>query len=392
VNKIIFGLAAACAATALNAQQTAPVLDISLAPSGQKIAYLADSGNSTETVFVVDFAAGSGTPKPILVHPDPVSELRSCYWASEDRLICRLSFTADAEGNPQDFSRIFAMNGDGKEFVALSLSDMRNTGPRTSDGTVLALAPGGRPDKILMMRSWFPGVRTTTRVSQDDAGLGVDEVDLGTGERRRIEPPDPSAVAYAADETGKVRFKAGRSFRPGGPAAGEGNFSYRDAQSDRWRAMTVKDGPTDFLPTNVDSARNVVYGYATVNGRNAAVSLTLEDESRFAALAHRTDADVIELITIGTPERVVGAEYLGRSDGTAYFDEDLGKLMDGLRQALPGQPPIKLGGSSADGNRLLIFAGTADTVVAYLFERDTRQLSEVMPVRGLRRGLAAGGR
>lgn len=384
MNRLIFVLAAALGATGLQAQTTgdaaAPlVLDISLSPSGSKIAYLAAVGQSTEAVYVAELIEGGGASKPILVHPDEASELRYCHWATEDRLVCRIDFTRDNEGDPQDFSRLFAMSGSGQEFVALTAEDIRSgPGPAQSGGTVLALG-----DKLVMTRNWVPLFVTSTRVSQDDTGLGVEEVDLANGKRRTIEQPDPSIAGYAADDTGKVRFKVGQSFGPGGP--GERSYSYRDAQSDRWREMTVTDAAGNtpvFHPVAVDAAKNVVYGFVDRDGHKVAASLTLKDQVKLEILLHRAVADVGGFVAIGRRQHVVGAAYAGENGEVAYFDESLRGLVPGLRQALPGHPPIAIAGSSADGNRLLIVArGESGTAMTYLFERDTRQLSEVMPVR-----------
>lgn len=393
MNKIILPLIGAVAATGATAQ-TPRVIDISLSPSGTKVAYVAEGANSTEAVYVAELAAGGGTPKPILVHPDEASELRRCRWANEDRLVCRLHFSRDGAGNPQDFWRIFAMDGQGKGFVALSTEDMRALAPGQVDRSVLAAAPGGKRDAILMTRAWVPGVLTTTRVSQDESGLGVEEVDLADGTRRRIEQPDPAVSGYTADETGRIRLRFGQSFRPGGPPGGERHFSYRDAESDRWREMAVTgaDGAAaDFQPVMVDSATNLAYGFIQLDGRRAAASLTLAGQGRIEVLARRADADADAFVTVGSQRRVVGVAFAGQAGETHYLDDGLGKLSAGLSGALPGQPTIRIAGSSADANRLLVVAGDASgTAMAYLFERDTRQLSEVMPVSPPEGGLVDG--
>jgi hypothetical protein len=386
VNKTILMLTAALTATGLNAQTTeAPgtpgVIDIALSPSGKKVVYIVGGAHSTEAVYVAELAETGGTPKPILVHPDEASELRRCRWANEERMICRLHFSRDGQGNPQDFSRIFAMTDKGQEFVILTAEDIPAGMPGQIDRTVLALAPEGKQDKILMSRNWVPQFVTTTRVSQDDAGLGVEEVDLASGTHRRIEQPDLAASAYAADEAGKIRFKASRAFGAGGPRL---SYFYREAQSDRWHEMTVKDAggnTVDFRPVAVDSAKNLAYGFITVDGHQAPASLTLEGEGRLETLLHRTDAEVGGFVAIGTRQRVIGAAYAGES-ADSYFDEGLRDLVSGLESALPDKPRVSIVGSSADGNRLLIVAQSeGDAGLSYLFERSTRQLSEIMPVR-----------
>ena len=81
-------------------------------------------------------------------------------------------------------------------------------------------------------------------------------------------------------------------------------------------------------------------------------------------------------------KRVVGVANAGEGGATVYFDEDLRKLADGLGKALPGQPSIAFVDASADGNGLLFVSrGDGNSAMAYLFERSTRRLSEVMPVR-----------
>ena len=67
------------------------IADISLSPSGNKLAYISPVGNSTEVVYVVNLA-GNAEPVPITKYEEKAGRLTSCDWATEERLLQRLRY------------------------------------------------------------------------------------------------------------------------------------------------------------------------------------------------------------------------------------------------------------------------------------------------------------
>jgi hypothetical protein len=65
----------------------ADVLDISLSPSGNKLAYVAAGPGHTEVVNVIDLA-GDLKKRPIAANREQIADLDWCEWATESRLVC----------------------------------------------------------------------------------------------------------------------------------------------------------------------------------------------------------------------------------------------------------------------------------------------------------------
>src|SRR5690606_3892901 len=80
--------------------------------------------------------------------------------------------------------------------------------------------------------------------------------------------------------------------------------------------------------------------------------------------------------------RVVGASYATEKREIAYFDDELKRLADQFHRVLPGEPLVEVVGASADERQLLLIASSdVDPGMVYLFDKNTRELSELMPLR-----------
>ena len=103
----------------------------------------------------------------------------------------------------------------------------------------------------------------------------------------------------------------------------------------------------------------------------------------------RPDVDVDELVRIGRDDRVVGASYATERRTVEYFDPELKKLAAALGKVLPGQPLISFIDASANEAKLLLLASSdTDPGKFFLFDKGTRQLGAVLPVRPELAGIA----
>ena len=136
-----------------------------------------------------------------------------------------------------------------------------------------------------------------------------------------------------------------------------------------------------FLPAAVDADKNIIYGYERVDGRLAVVSLALDPGLERKIVFAHPRVDVSNLVTVGRDRRVVGARYVEEQGEVFYFDEKIKALAGSLSKALGGKA-VHIGDMSADGQRILVWAGSdVDPGQYYLFDRTTRKLSPVMPDR-----------
>ncbi len=98
----------------------ADVLNISLSPSGSKIAYVAAGPAFTEIVYVIDLK-GDLKERPVATNVEQITDVDWCAWATESRLVCQV---AGVDYGPLGvlvpFERLFAVNDDGSNLKDLS--------------------------------------------------------------------------------------------------------------------------------------------------------------------------------------------------------------------------------------------------------------------------------
>lgn len=362
------------------------LLNISLSPSGHKLAYISSSGASTEVVYVIDLS-GSGEPAAIMQFSEQRGQLAQCDWATDDRLVCEAYYTAEDAGLLLGSTRLFSVNADGSKMEMLTQgSTGRELGYRQNGGDVIALDLKGEPNKILMTREWIKERSIGTFLANDEEGLGVDMVDVLDGRRTKVEKADSNAIAYLADENGRVRIKVVQPLAAGGMLSEKQLYYFRTPDSDRWKLLSrvTVDGQTysGLYPVAVDSAKNVAYAFARQNGFEALFTIPLEESGTPQLVMSRPDADVNQLIRIGRDRRVVGASYATEKRQFSYLDAELKSLADKLHAALPGKPLITINGASADEGKLLLIASSdTDPGMTYLYDKSTRQLEPLLPLR-----------
>lgn len=371
------------------------IQDISLSPSGTKIAYISPLGDTGEAVYVVDLA-GDAQPRAILNNNQIKTDLTYCDWATERRIVCNIFGVDDSSGIALQFTRIIAVGADGSDLDILSRTiNSRSVGFSQFGGRVLSLDVEGEGDKILMSRNWTPEVTLGTRMANKEDGLGVEKVDINTQSSSRVESPDPAAIRYIADETGRVRIKARLPANASGTLSNKILYFYRMADSDEWHrlgsAIIDSQTLTGFQPITVDAAKNIVYGVDEADGYEAIFSVALDGTLKREKVFGRSDVDVDGLIRIGGGNRVVGVSFATEKRQVVYFDAELKALAKGLSAALPGKPLVDIVDADDGEDKLLIIASSdVDPGMAYLYDKQTRQLDELLPLRAGMTGRAMG--
>ena len=403
-------LAAGSLAIAASAQDTATdaaamrfgaresVLDISLSPSGNKIAFVSAGPEHTEIVNVIDLAGDAQVVK-LFAQTDITTDLDWCRWADEDHIVCRASAMTTAPGGALllPIDRMFVVDtfkgGGIRELSRRASADA--LGFAQSGGNLLALDVGGEQGEVLMSSELVPEFTTGSRMGNSQEGLGAELVNVATGRRRQVEKADPGAVRFVADETGKLRLKVRAMVDAGNRLTGQYEYLYRPADGGTWRSfkdLSIDGKPiSGFSPVAADLARNAAYGFITKDGYDALASFPLDGTGAGTVLLARSDVDVDGLISIGRQRRTVGATYATEKREIAYFDPDLAKLAKSLSKALPDQPLINIVGASGDESKLLLIA-SSDTQpgMVYLYDKAARSLEPLLPVRDRLEGVAMG--
>ena len=364
----------------------AAILDISLSPSGNKIAYISAGPRHSEILNVVDLENGAEI-KPITSNQEIVADLVQCEWATDTRLLCQIVGIGDSAGTLIPFNRLFAINDDGSD--PDQITEDRSSRARWFNqfgGSVVALDVEGEQGKLLLTKNYVPEYSRNTSLVSKKEGLGVDLVDIETRGRKPRERPDAKAMRYVADDKGNIRIKV-RALTDGlRNLTGEYVYMYRPVDKDGWERLenlTVDGEPLPgFVPRAVDSGRNTAFGFISIDGFDALAEVKLDGSGEGRVLLARDDVDVDALIRIGRQRRVVGASYATEKRAVEYFDPELAKLAEGLKGALPNKPLINIVGASADENRLLIVASSdTDPGMVYLFEKSAGRLEPLLPVR-----------
>ncbi|MGB7370652.1 alpha/beta hydrolase family protein [Erythrobacter sp.] len=365
----------------------ASVLDISLSPSGTKIAWVAPGSNHTEIVNVVDLA-GDPEIRQIAANSEIHADLDRCRWATDTRLVCEIHGMAKGgSGTLLPFTRLFAIDDDGSDVELLTeRQSFRAMSFKQDGGDIVSLDVAGEEGQILMTREWIEENSMGTRLANSKAGLGVDRVDIESGRRRIEEQPDEKAGYYLADQNGELRFKSRYLTDGRGYLTGEEMLMVRAPGRSNWETfegVTLGGRPIeDFQPIAVDAQRDALFAYHAINGYRAVIEIPLGDSREAKVLASRNDADADGLLRIGRQRPVIGVSFATEKRAIEFFDEELAGLSSALGKALPNQPLIDFAGASSDENRLLI-AASADTDpgTVYLYDKQSRQLEELLPMR-----------
>lgn len=361
----------------------------SLSPSGSMLAYIASTGTQGETLYVVDLANG-GAPKRALAFNEPLSNLRSCSWITEGRLLCNalISVKDVTVGEYLGVTRLFALNADGSDIKVIeSPRSMRALGGTYDGGSLVSLNSEKYPDSILLTREYVKEDSRNTRLANDEEGLGIIALEIESGKERKVEAPDKNAIFYIADDAGSVRVKGVQRASASGYLDDQISYLYRQQGSDRWlplsRAEVDSQTILGFEPLAVDSKRDVAYGFEVGDGGFANLyAIRLDGSEQKELLLTADGADIDELIRIGRKRRVVGASFATEKRQVAYFDKVLGDLAKALAGALPGKPQISFVGASEDESKLLLVAGSdTDPGMLYLFDRVSGQLNPLVPLR-----------
>jgi dienelactone hydrolase len=364
------------------------ITQISLSPDGGKIAFISPVPNRGAAVVVADLVKG-GAPKPVLINRGENDRLTNCHWATDTRLICGVYVVSDLGVGRLGFTRLVTLNSDGSGLKVLSTStNNRSLGIMQEGGAVIDWAGSGKDGgTVLMTRMFVPETATGTLLANTRSGLGVDEVDVTTLKRRTVEPPRDGAVEYISDGQGHVRIVGVAQRSDDGTEKGQISYLYRAKESRDWHPLSqVRFGAqgtsSGFDPYAVDPVLDVAYGFQNKDGRSALYRMALDGSGKQELVFANPTVDVDDLVRVGRQHRVVGVSYAVEQRETQFFDPELARLRTALGKALPKQPMMTFVDASADERKLLMFAGgDTDPGRYYLYDKGTRHLAEVLPVR-----------
>jgi len=358
--------------------------DIHLSPSGNKVAFIAP-GRGQSTILFTGESAGGSPPRQALVADGKPERLQSCFWVSEERLVCRIFMVAEQAGAKLPFSRYMAVDADGRNARVVSRPIRAYDAYVAQSGGAVIDALPGEDGAVLIGQVYVPQQRQGTNLNDERQGFGVERFDTRSGSARVVEQPKKDAVQYISDGHGAVRVMGTqKTVGSTGYDSSVISYYYRTSSSRDWKPLSDYNLSTreGFLPNAVDPALDVAYGFKRVGGRLALYKIALDGSKTETLVYGHPQVDVDGLVRIGRSGRVVGASFATEKRQAVYFDPQLQALGRSLSKALPGLPLVQFVDSSLDESKLLILAGSdSDPGRYYIFDKTTKRLNEIMVAR-----------
>ena len=368
------------AATAFGAREA--IQQVSMSPDGNKIAYIVPAKGQGSRLYTVDIT-NTATPRVALAASGDPERLSSCEWVSNARLICRIGMVMRDWDGPVTASRLVAVNADGTELKLVSVRQGINAEWISFfGGNLIDLLPSD-DGAVLLGREYVPEGKIGSVIAKTKEGYGVDRVDTLSLVSKQVIAPTRLASEYISDGLGTVRImgvvKTASEYD-----SGIRRYLYRIAGRTDWELLSEYDSTTrtGFNPYAVDPIEDVAYGFEKTDGRMALYKVKLDGTLTKTKIFSRPDVDVDGLITLGRKKQIVGVTYATEKRDSAYFDPALRKLGASLSKALPRADLVNFAGMSADGQKLVIWAGS-DTNPGqfYYFDKTTNRVSPLFASR-----------
>lgn len=370
-------------AAKFGARQT--ILNASLAPSGDKMVFVAPRPDGGENAVVLNFLTGEAIP--VLSSKGGDERIRHCNFVLEQRVVCTILFTAGSGRNIDAATRLATIAADGGDMKMLSAQARQNAYANSRfGGSIIDFNVPGQASRVLMTRYNVVERSTGTIAARSASGLLVESVDLVSLKRSEVEVPREDASDYISDGLGKVRIMESRRYNSSGYALPEVSYQFRPAGGGGWQPLsrvTLSGGRYEgFFPVAVDPATDRALGFQYEGGRQGLFAKSLDGSGTTTLLLSHPDVDVDSLMRIGRSGRVVGASFATDYRYVDYFDPELKQLAGALGKAFPGKVAIGIEDASADERKLLVLVtGDTNPGTFYLYDKGTRQLGEILPVR-----------
>jgi dipeptidyl aminopeptidase/acylaminoacyl peptidase len=361
---------------------------VAISPSGDKVVMLVAGPGASTAAKVFDLRTGAETT-PVSSPGNPEA-LKWCQFGTDTQLVCKYGGNLYVDGVLMPFSRLVTVGTDGKGLKLLGQEkSFYDNGLRQFDGDILDWLTSGT-GAVLMAREYVPEIgKTGTKMIRRTKGLGVDRIDLQSLKSSTVESPDRLTSDYMTDGRGNVRLRIRSEAEGDGTLTGISSFAYRLSGSNDWKPLGQYDSRNDsgILPLAIEADSNSLFFLQKLNGRNALYRMAL-DGSAATTLVSKNDAvDIDGVKRFGRGQKVIAYTYTEDRTHAVYFDPEFDGLAKSLGRALPASPLITFTGASADGNSLLVYAGSDTNAGTYYFlDRKTREMSDLADVRPLLRG------
>lgn len=352
-----------------------------LSPDGNSILYLTPGPGPATAAVITNLMTGK-TQVVAQSNGQPES-FDWCRFASSDRVVCRISAMTNQGNLLVGFGRLLTMRTDGSDAKLLGKSRSAYAERMSQFDASIIDWLGGNSGEVLMVRDNVADAnKLNTRIVREKSGLGVDRVDVEKLKSNSVEPPRDDqrnqTSGYMTDGQGTVRLMSVAEFTPQGYLSGRVRYAYRAPGDREWQELVPYE-QEDFQPLAIDAGLNRLYALKKRNGRNALYGITLGQGVTETLIAENPRVDVDGVVRFGDGQRVIGYTFAEEKRHAVYFDPEFKTLAASLAKAIPQLPLVDFIDSSADGQKLLIRAGSdTDPGRYYLFDRAKKTLNETM--------------
>jgi dienelactone hydrolase len=339
-----------------------------LSPNGDKVVYLAAGPAAITVVHILDLT--TKTDSPLVKSTGKPEQLEWCNFADERWVVCRFGGWMKLLGLTMPIARTVAV--DTMTGKVRSLGAAENSvegGFEQFDGEVLDWLPDEQGSLVMQRRY--------AAHDGNPGSVGVDHIRIDPFRVKAVEPAMARDFDYMTDGHGTVRLRSEAKSDLDDLFTGESTYEYRAVGSSKWLALP--EGGKDFTPLAIEKQSDSLYFLKPLNGRDALFRIKLDGSASESLVASNPDVDIGSVIELGPGQPVIGYRYTDDRTHTVYVDPAAKKLGDGLAKALPGLPLINFVGSSKNGQKLLIHAGSdTDPGVYFVLDRQTNQMDPVL--------------
>lgn len=315
--------------------------DVSLSPDGKRIAGLVSQGD--DTLLVVRDVEGDEAFTAVLKTDNVTFRFRWVAWANDERLLASVIFASRRDFVGTNETRLLSIKADGKDLVNLVHTSAFDSGSRPAQvqDRIVDNLPADDRHVLLQM------------VPERSRNPAVYEVDVTTGQRRMVHPPQRDVHTWMTDASHRVRV--GLRQRDEDVAV-----LVADPDGRQWREVwAFKVLSADGVwPMGFGTDPQTLYVRALHQGRWAVFEADLNQTPPTLSLklAHPTyDIDGHLLRSARTGAAVGVRSTIEAIDRIDYWDASLRALGLALDKALPDQHNV-ITDFSADEQRYVLHA------------------------------------
>ena len=357
------------------------VMQAAMSPDGDKVAFISAFKTGGRVVRVADVATGA--TNIVLGGSDLSVRPFRCEFKTETRLICTVYGIAGTGTSRMNFTRVVAVDTDGRNIRVLGQTDNVRDRAVGDGGGVIDWLPDDPSHVLMTVTEGYRDSNASRISSNNNQGTGGAMVDIRTGTQRTVERNLESTADLGTDNHGKIRFRAAIQSDVSGYMRNRISYLVRPKDKSDWVPLS-RSVATDTRATSYDGfdeSGDHIYALKSHDGRTALFSVATDGSNAETLIYANPKVDVDGVLRIGKFRRPVAAVYTVESGEYEFFDQKLAALCRSLSRALPGNPAVAVFDESWDGTKKLIYTDN-DNVPGryYIFDTGTKQLVELFPV------------